>query len=224
MSQPSTFWKLILVAICLVILIGGAIAYFGYYQREYSTWSQEIRLWNGTKLQIQQHSSQRIYHGCHAFGWGGGDPWGDIQFTIGGKNYRLEGPYIPIAVQPDEDGSVYVVVFDRESEKAGQRRYFFRIYRNRGTNSWDEIRPDEFPKHLAIQNTWLHKNNGGINEYELVTKMDPAEPWFQRSLTAALWCQLDRPELNEPTERFVREYKTKWIRPIGKYRPDGAPW
>jgi hypothetical protein len=222
MSQTSTFSKLILVAICLVMLMVGAIAYFGYYQREYYSWSGEIRLWNGTKLQIRRHSSQRIYHGGHGFGWGGGDPWGDIRFTVGGRDYQLEGPYTPIAVQPDEDGTVYVVVYDRESEKSVQRHYFFRIYRNRGTESWDEIKPDEFPKHLAIQNTWLNRDNGGVNEYKLVAKMDPADGWFRLSLTAALWCQLDRPELTEPTESFVREFKTKWIRPISQQSPDGV--
>ena len=68
------------------------------------------------------------------------------------------------------------------------------------------------------------KDNGGTNQYELVETMDPAEGWFRLSLTAALWCQLDRPELSEPTEDSVREFKTKWIRPISQNRPDGVPW
>jgi hypothetical protein len=228
MSQPSTFWHRILVAVCVVTFLGGAIAYFGYYRREYHAWSENIRLWNGTKLQIQQHSSERIYHGGHGFGWGGGDPWGDVQFTYVEKIYRWEGPYIPIAIQPDEDGTIYIVVYDRESEEASRTRgYFFRIYRNRGTKSWDEIGPKDFPKHLAIQNTWLHAHNGDLNEYELVAKMDPKEPWFRRSLTANLWDFLDCPELrtgSEATEIFVRDFKAQWIRPIGPYRPDGAPW
>jgi hypothetical protein len=228
MSQPTTFRNRILVAICLVMFVGGAISYFGYYRREYHSWSNEIRLWNGTKLRIQQHCSQRIYHGGHGFGWGGGDPWGDVLFTFSNKKYRLEGPYIPIAVQPDEDGTVYVVVYDRESKEAGQHHgQFFRIYRNRGVNLWDEIHPDKFPKHLAIQNTWLNAHNGSLNEYELVARMDPTEPWFRHSLTASLWSFLNCPELStglEPSESFVREFKEEWIRPIGPIRSDGDSW
>ena len=95
------------------------------------------------------------------FWWGGGNPWGDVQFTLDEREYRWEGPYIPIAVQRDRDNTVYIVVFDRESEEAKfptkhpLGMYLFRIYRSRGADSWDEISPEKFPPHLAIQNTWL---------------------------------------------------------------------
>jgi hypothetical protein len=236
MSRRVEIWYRMLLAVPLVMLLGAAIAYFGYFRREYHAWSEDVRLWNGTKVRIQRHSSERIYHGGHAFGWGGGDPRGDVQFTFGEKKYRWEGPYIPIAIQPDDDGAVYLVVYDRESEEASRRRgYFFRIYRSRGSGSWDEIAPKDFPKHLALQNTWLLASNGvGMdgrveNQYEIVAQMDPADPWFRRSLTASLWSFVvdpsDKTDKNkEPSESFLREYKEKWIRPIGPYRPDGAPW
>jgi hypothetical protein len=230
MSQPSEIWNRIIAMISLVLLVGGAIACFGYFRREYHAWSEDARLWDGTTLRIQRHSSERVAHGPHGFVRGGGDPWGEVQFTFGETKYRWEGPYIPIAVQPDEDGAIYIVVYDRESEESRQTLdTMFRMYRSRGTDSWDEIAPKEFPKHLAIQNTWLNAHNGSLDEYELVAKMEPAEPWFRRSLTAALWAFLEDPSdktdrNKEPLESAVREYKAKWIRPIGAYRPDGAPW
>ena len=45
--------------------------------------------------------------------------------------------------------------------------------------------------------------------------MDPAEPWFRRSLTAKLWSYLDDPAFSmehEPSEDSVRQFKAKWIR------------
>ena len=170
------------------------------------------------------------------FGWGGGDPWGGATFTINGTTYRWEGKYIPIAVQRDLTG-VYIVVFDRETSP---NLLGFRIYQATGPSTWKEVRPADFPKHLAIQNTWLRENNGigergkALNEYELVTKMDPGEFWFRHSLTATLWSCLDDPKADSllkpvlsfgetPSEDFVRQFKAKWIQPTSSDQPQTPP-
>jgi hypothetical protein len=229
-SDKPPIWARIIVAISWVMLVGGAVVYWSFFRREHHEWSEEIKLWDGRKLPIQRHNSDRVYHGGHGFGWGGGDPWEDVQFTIVGKEYRWEGPYIPIAIQPDKDNTVYLVVFDRESDFSHPG---FRLYRATSQSKWEEIPPAQFPKHLAIQNTWLRKNNGigmdgkVLNEYQVVSEMDPGFIWFRESLTAKLWSCLDDPNFsynNSPSEKFVRQFKAKWIRPLPAYRPDGAPW
>jgi hypothetical protein len=226
----------IIVAISLVMLVGGAIVYWAFFQREHHEWTEVIRLWDGQRLQIQRHSSQRVYHGiaapCSPFAWGGGDPWEITTFSWKARAYRWEGRYIPIAVQIDETGP-YIVVFDRETSP---NLLGFRIYRATGPSRWKEIRPAEFPKHLAVQNTWLRRNNGVgadgkvLNEYELVAKMDPREYWFRESLTAKLWRCLDDPKANSflspelafgeiPSEDFVRQFKARWIHATNSDQP-----
>jgi hypothetical protein len=147
------------------------------------------------------------------------------------KAYHWEGRYIPIAIQPDEKHrAFYLVVHGRAGEDAIRNPgYTFRFYRSRDNGSWDEIEPKDFPKHLAIQNTGLKRQDGPLNEYAIVRHMDPAEPAFHQSLTAALWAFLADPDdktgkNRKPSEEALREYKKTWIRPPPKYRLDGAPW
>jgi len=212
----------IISGISLVMLVVGVIAYFGYFKREHREWGEEINLLDGTKLRIHMHSSERIYYGNPVIGWGGGDPRVDLRFNFGGKEYRWEGPYIPLAIQPDQDHTIYMAVFDRESDNARYAsNYLFRFYRSRGGSLWDEIRSSEFPKHLAVQNTSLSTNNGTlngkvINEYEIVAEMDPGDWLFQKSLTAFLWAFLEQLELSrgeDPPKKFLIGYKAKWIQP-----------
>jgi hypothetical protein len=209
-KRVGCLWAAIFVLLCIV-LAGAALYWWAFLMREHHRWTETIKLWDGLRLEIQQYSSQRVYHGNHVFGFGGGDPWQDVQFTIRGEKYRWEGPYIPIAIQRDET-HVYIVVYDRETQDYRGSR--FRLYRSVTPTSWEEIGPERFPRYLAIQNTWLHKYNGALNEYELVDKMDPAEPWFRRSLTAKLWNYLENADFSmdmEPPEDFLRQFKKKWV-------------
>jgi hypothetical protein len=194
------------------------------YQRESAEWFETVRLWNGELLAVYRSHSQRIYHGDpHAFGWGGGDPRSGAAFTTNGTTYRWRGVYIPIAIQKDASG-VYIVTFDRETPN----RTGFRIYRAKDPSAWDEIPPSDFPKHLAIQNTWLSEDNGiGMdgkvqNQHDIVAKMDAGDYWFRESLTARLWSYLVDPSFkfeNVPDEKFVREFKAKWIENGGNEPP-----
>ena len=209
-----------------------AIVYWGFFQREYHQWSEVVRLWDGRTLAIEQFSSQRVYHGTHLLcgggGWGGDHPWEGVTFAADGKTYHWEGAYVPIAVQLDPTGA-YIVVFDRETDFSHLR---FRLYRASSPTQWEEINPPQFPKHLAIQNTWLRENNGiGMggkvqNEYEIVALMDPGDYWFRESLTGRLWSYLAEANFDYnaiPSEDFVRRFKKDWIQGAGHQRPQNAP-
>ena len=189
------------------------------FLREKHDWHETVPLWSGETLEIQRTSSQRKFLGSHfsPISWGGDDPWAEIGFSSGGKQYNWQGPYIPIAVQPN-GGRFYLVVFDRESAPP----VYFRFYRSGETAKWEEIKAKEFPRHLAIQNTWLRKVNPAINEYEIVERLDPTDPSFQSSLTAQLWNYLENPtfRFNEfPSEAFLKQFKARWIRTANTRQP-----
>lgn len=213
-----------------MLLGGAAIYYWAFIQREHTEWSEQIRLWDGKRLEIQQNSSHKAYHGTphhlNPFWWGGGDPWHITTFTWNDTNYCWEGPYIPIAIQPDQDGTFYIAVFDRETAPGK-----FRLYRKTTTCQWQEIDRKDFPRHLAIQNTWLSEENGirndhtVVNEYEIVANMNPADIDFRRSLTAKLWSYLENPGFStfeDVPETFLQKYKSKWIRAANTDR-HGSP-
>jgi hypothetical protein len=200
-----------LVVLALVLLLGGYVVYWACYQREHHYWTENTTLWSGESLSVRQHCSNKAYHFAagHGYLWGGGDPWQETSFPWKGQEYHWENPYTPIAIQPDRDGQVYLVVYDRET-KDYHRPTRFRIYRAITTSRWQEIDPREFPKHLAIQNLWFRDN-----EREIARQMNPQEVWFRRSLMAKLWNYLEHPDDfrmdDEPSEEFVRQFKEKWI-------------
>lgn len=192
----------LLLVLCLFV---GLIVYWAFFEREHHQWSEVVRLWDGSTLQLQRYSSKRVSHGPHGFVFGGGHPWGSVTFEAGGRAYRWEGPYDPIAVQLDRTG-VYIVVFDRETDF---NHLSFRLYRASSPSEWEEITREQFPKHLAIQNTWLHRN----------PDMDPNSNRFRESLTARLWSYLDEEDFDYntiPSNVFLQEFKTKWICPESK--------
>lgn len=216
-KKRSYLWSAAVVVASLWTMLLGENVYGNSARREHHHWTEIIQLWDGQYLKIGQHSSQREYNPLLS---GDSDPWHVTHFTVGNKEYRWEGAYIPIVIQPDESG-VYIAVYDRETPGESSR---FRLYRNRDAAAWDEIDPKDFPKHLAIQNTWLSEDNGilpdhtVLNEYDLVEKMDPAQAWFRRSFTAQLWTYLEDPSFRvggEGKESSLREYKAKWIKTPG---------
>jgi hypothetical protein len=227
------------VKVSLVILVGAGIIYWAFFLREHHRWNEDLRLWNGGTLHVQQHMSRKAYHGLvgHAspFWWGGGDRWYEMQFTIGENKYRWEGPHTPIAIQADEDGTVYIVAFDRESEEAMPRRHshpMFRIYRSHNDDSWAEITPKEFPRHLAIQNRQCASFSDGSdddrsNVLAVIERMNPAELEFRSSLNGELWVFLEDPSGKAldgtPSVDFAREFKAKWIRPIAPVNQTAHP-
>jgi tetratricopeptide (TPR) repeat protein len=215
-QERRRHWPAAIVASLLSAVLFGGTVRGEVLKREHQRWTEIIQLWDGQYLKIKQHTSD-IEDSPLASS--NSDPWQETTFTVGGKQYRWEGKYIPIAVQPDEK-AVYIAVYDRET-KDYDRPTRFRLYRSNSPTDWTEIAPKEFPKHLAIQNTWLREDDGILSDgttsdqYDLVAKMDPSAPWFRRSLTAKLWGYLEDPKFNierEPSEEFVKKFKAKWIR------------
>ena len=174
MSQPVTpaakgnrrLWiaAITTIAILLLVSLGAVVYWWAFVMREHDYWTETAKLWDGRSITLRLHSSHKAYHGAvghfSPYWWGGGDERGNLQFTIDEEEYRWEGPYIPIAIQQDRDHTVYLIVYDRESEEARWPKihpiggYYFRIYKSNAANSWDEIGPKELPRHLAIQNAW----------------------------------------------------------------------
>jgi hypothetical protein len=234
-KRTGPFWAKSSIAIVLFVMGGAAFYWWAFLMREHSHWTETIQLWDGGSLKIYQHSSQKAYHGAvghfSPFWWGGGDPWGDVKFTVGGEKYRWDGAYIPIAIQPDNTG-VYIAVFDRET-KDYYHPTRFRLYRSTTPTTWEEIGSKDFPRHLAIQNTWLSRDhaigegaNPMPNDYEIVAMMDTAYSWFQRSLTAKLWSYLENPQFDmerDVPEAFLRQYKAKWITGSTSSKPRQMP-
>jgi hypothetical protein len=163
-----------------------------------------INLWNGGSLAVEQSCFEQKHDG---------DLLHKITFIWDNKQYHWASEFTPIAIQPDKT-DIYIVVFDSKIERAKYTAgRTFRIFINHNGNSWNEINPAAFPKLLAIQNTGLR----GTDERDIVSRMDPRDPWFRRSLTAKLWSFLDNPSdiiRDELPKKFVMECKAKWIQAI----------
>ena len=174
-GKPNRSLWIAISAIVAVLSLSAVVYWWAFLMREHHYWTETAKFWDGRSITLRLHSSNKAYHGSvghfSPFWWGGGDEWGDLQFTIDGEEYRWEGAYIPIAVQQDRDRVIYIVVFDRESEEAKWPKthpvgtYFFRIYRSNAAKSWDEISPKELPRRLAVQNAWHCKMQGMFDAF-----------------------------------------------------------
>lgn len=232
MPRSSKNWISIVLSVSLMLCSMGALIYWwAFYMREHHRWSEDLKLWNGEILHVQHHMSRKAYHGLvghfSPFWWGGGDWRYELWATVGRNKYYWKGLHTPIAVQADEDGTVYIVAFDRTSEEA-RHKYgpMFRFYRALSDESWNEIAPETFPKHLAIQNRECNRCSAGNDEdrsniIEVIARMDPSEDEFRLSLNSGLWAFLEDPtgkaiDGKYPPVNFLQEFKDRWIRPCGK--------
>lgn len=232
-SDHVPIWARIVTVLCAIVVIGGPLLWWFGFRREHQQWDEDIKFWDRYTLNTHRHSSNQSPHGLASLGLSArpDDPWEEFHFKTDDREYHWEGPYIPVAIQPEQKHrAYYLVVHDRASDDALRNPgYLFRFYRSRDDGAWDEIEPKDFPKHLAIQNMGLKRQNGPVNEFGVVKRLNPAEPEFRKSLTAALWVFLEDPtdttgKNKEPSEETLKEYKKKWVRPPPKYRLDGAPW
>jgi len=207
--------RYIILAIILIISIV-YVLYWAFFMREHHEWKENIVLSDGSKLLVHHHSSQLIFHGHpHYIGWGGGDPWNELLFIYKDVTITWEGPYIPIVLDFDNNYP-FLVAFDRESDVKAKFRFY------RFDKVWMEIEPDNFPKHIAIQNMWLSEDNGYyddmvINEYIIVEKLDANHYPFRCSLTAKMWQKLSKnvkysESDHEVDTTLLEQYKLKYIR------------
>lgn len=227
MRLSVKYWTCIILGFVVMSLIGGYGVYWAFYMREHRRWEEDLKLWNGGGLHAQLHISRKVIDGHGDLWWMPGDwRFDEVRFAFDGKQYRWESSHVPIAVQPDADGSVYIVAYDRESEDSTQRfGPLFRIYRSRNGDSWKEVAPETFPRHLAIQNRACAKfTSGGPNDpsniLPVIERMDPTELEFRLSLNGKLWGFLEDPSdktgmATDPSSSVLAQFKEEWIRPIG---------
>lgn len=193
----------------ILVLISTCI-WFNFFRTVYEDGCESVVLSNGQQLNVEYIFSHRIYWSFgHAGGIGGGNNQVSMTATLDGTLYTWHGMDERPFIFAFKNGLLYLVAFDRTDRGAIR----FRYYRSNSIHRFEEIEPKEFPKELAIQNAWLHKD-----DRELLVKMDPDAYWFRESLTACVWNHLEYgydysgPSGHwAPAAVFVREYKRKYI-------------
>jgi len=114
-----------------------------------------------------------------------------LRMTWGGQNVTWESVAIPITLR-EWEGKLYIIGYDRETDPDKPR---FRYYRQKG-NSFEEIKPHEFPKRIATQNMWIVHAKMPDDDPEkymdlhLTRKLDPDKPYFDSTMTGHIWAQL----------------------------------
>ncbi len=155
--------------------------------------------------------------------------------TIAGEGTRLsfewnrrkvtwQGNEIPITLR-EYGGDLFMIGINREVP--GLSKFiFFQI--NPGETGFDRIQPGSFPRQIATQNMWMNVNGRFfrvgqtlVDEWEVLRTLDVESPYFDHSLTAYVWYQIetgvekyDMPRLIDET--FIREY-------VRKYEPIALP-
>lgn len=207
MASRSPIVKFAIIG--LIILLLGTLFVYGCL-REHKQWTESVKFLDGTEGKADFHYSAWQYLSLgHAGGYGGGDDHYRLQMHTGGKLYTWSGGDERPFVFGLRDGKLYMAVFDRGT----YNRECFRYYRSDEANVLKEIPPDEFPKALAIQNTWLDKE--GI---ELLTSMDPEDWRFRESLTAKMWLHLEKGvdywKTQEAPPEVITEFKAKYLKDV----------
>lgn len=129
-----------------------------------------------------------------------------LRVTVADRSVDWVGLGTPVVIRESED-TLYLVVFDRETDFAQIR---FRFFAERH-NGFHEIPAREFPGGVAVQNMWLEDR-----DKTLVANLDIAATGFSESLTARMWRQIltateyfedPSPVPSEHLQQFVAKYK-----------------
>ena len=193
-----------IAGIVLIILVG--LTYILSIIRTTTITEKEIEITKDSSLLVTKKHSERIYYGGHALGWGGGHPKNKIQFKYNKIPYEHTTPFILIVLKLFK-GDFYFVYFDRETNF---EKIVYRFYKTDKDGNTKEIKAKEFPKHLAVQNSWLDKKN------RLLLKEMDIEGEFSNSLTAKLWVRIEanilyyEQKYGAPVD-IIRRYKEKYI-------------
>ena len=92
------------------------------------------------------------------------------------------GVGVPVTLRA-YDGTLYLIVFDRDSDSSKIRFRYFR----QDSNIFREISPADFPKEIATQNLWIDDDD----ELKAALQLDVDTTSFRMSLTAHVWYQLE---------------------------------
>ncbi|MGG6231133.1 hypothetical protein [Tenacibaculum sp. SDUM215027] len=196
----------------IIIALVGVYIFYLKFQRKTKVWSEEIEVANDIKIPIEFMSSQRKYYGGHGFGWGGGDDRSSIKFDYNSISYSHKGSYfLPYVIKLFKD-NFYVVSFDRTN----MSKIIFRFFKSDKKGSFKEIKAEEFPKHLAVQNRKLKDTAVyyGDETKEMMKTLNPDE--IKNTLTAKMWFQLERGTnyYEMPSDislDFLKSYKEKYL-------------
>jgi len=108
------------------------------------------------------------------------------------RGVQWVGVGVPISLRVHDD-KLHLIVFDRDTDFDRVR---FRYFREK-EKVLTEIEPKDYPRSIATQNLWLRTeeilvNKKPFSELATALALDPADPNFQRSLTAKVWRQLEK--------------------------------
>lgn len=142
-----------------------------------------------------------------------------LSFEWEGRGVGWYGKEIPITLR-EHEGRLFMIGFNREKIRSNRNRLVFFALNEEGTG-FDRIAPADFPKQIATQNMWLRAdsryvgtNEGKLDKWELLRKLDVDNRYFSNTLTAHIWSQTENnTEIYTsgtiPIE-FVREYAEKY--------------
>ena len=150
-----------------------------------------------------------------------------LEFDWNGKTVKWEGKEeIPITLR-EYEGTLYIVVFNREESAQGKSHMVFLKLDKKGT-SFETITPRDFPRQIATQNMWLrprsrYAKTGDIlvDQWQMLRTLDISSPAFGHSFTAKMWYQIETgTEYYQigivDDQKFLEDY-------MAKYKPIALP-
>jgi hypothetical protein len=225
----KTTRKLRIGFILMIATILFSILIYSYFrnQRTHIIWIVDQKLSNGDIISIKiDQNYKRLYNfpggqlpiisiGC--------DDWKhDLYFNYKGKSFEFQTDGLPFLINI-WDNTFFIVILKSEGslkDKYKPKLHFFKY-----TDSWQNVRAEEFPKQIAIENLYFTINYPIIQAPETIhDNLDD----FIISNTVRLWLRLekgleyyqtDSTSFN-PKEKFiidpsfVTKYRIKYIDPF----------
>lgn len=148
--------------------------------------------------------------------------WNGKQVVWDGKRGRHgDEDELPVTLREHAE-NLYLIVFNRENMEALKFVYF---KLDKSGAKFVKIPSGDFPKGIAMQNMELSPrtrfsqgNDGPIDEWELIRKLNVESIYFLNTHTAAIWIELEAGVsyaeqgkiADVERQRIVREYKAKY--------------
>lgn len=189
--------KVIKIILATFFIIASFI-FFLHMQRERDNWKENIEFIKDTFINVDFMRSSKKYYGSHVMGFGGGDHKNSFKFKYNEVEYFHKTPFTPLVMKLYKE-QFYIIYFDRTDIN----KVRFQFFKSLKDGSFEKIKPELFPKSIAIQNRWFQKK---IND-----KSD-----FASSLTAKIWQELTTNKPYYESDFFVpkellNDYKEKYI-------------
>ena len=147
-----------------------------------------------------------------------------IEFEWNGRTVKWAGKEeIPITLR-EHNGTLYMVVFNREDSAQGKSHFVFLKLAGKGT-SFETIASRDFPRQIATQNMWLgtrfvRTGDVFVDQWQMLRSLDIFAPAFGRRFTAQMWYQIETgteyDQIGTVDRKFLEEY-------VAKYKPIALP-